>query len=181
VQKANLGLGLTGGRFAILLHDETSRLGQMDAAEAQYPKVLATLQRAYAEGKVNARTRRSVEQKWFRKLVPETCPIGRPIPPHRRDEMAEFCANKAKSVRTNCPAISAEHFLAEFRTKNKGKQERQSAIDLMHSVPALAYCDAFVTNEAYLVEAAKQSCKATATSQKTFRSLRQAIGGTDSC
>ena len=54
-----------------------------------------------------------------------------------------------------CPSLRVEDQLAEYRISNKDrKPEKQDAIDLMHAVPALAYCDAFISYDAYTAEGA---------------------------
>lgn len=67
------------------------------------------------------------------------------------DELINFCLNNINSIYKACPAIHAETLLSEYRTSNAKRKAKESDLDdLFFSIPALAYCDAIITNDGFL-------------------------------
>ena len=124
--------------------------------EMMTPEALRTLQRARSDGTLT----REIEEETIRQWIGLSLPVedldGRTFNLLEQVENMEQCARRYGELLDRCPAMKAENILERYRTENPGRNpERQDAIDLQHMVPALAYCDAVVTNDGYL----RQQCE----------------------
>lgn len=130
-------------------------------AEQAVPSAMRTWQRAHVEGlDKDPAVRARIEAKWFEALVPQRRPDGRFISNLQRAEIVERLAQSPGEVYATCPAIHAESVLAEVRARFVAREpERQDALDLMHAVPALAYCTAFVSSDGHLRQCLQQAAK----------------------
>jgi hypothetical protein len=115
---------------------------------------------AYNDGRLSdAQKRVQVIRDWFLTLLPERGPDSRWISLNLRRELADELSRSPDEVFRQCPAIFAEDVMADIRAMAGGRKARpQDAFDLMHIIPALAYCDAFVSNDGPLMQQARQAC-----------------------
>jgi hypothetical protein len=103
-----------------------------------------------------------IVRDWFLTLLPERDPNGRWISLDRRRELPDELSRSPDEVLRQCPAIFTEDVMAEIRSMAGGRKARpQDAFDLMHIIPALAYCDAFVSNDGPLLQQAQKVCHTT--------------------
>jgi hypothetical protein len=104
---------------------------------------------AYNDGRyTDAATRTEINRGWFLQLIPDRDPEGRSISQARREALARQLSLAPNDVLRQCPAIAAESIMSDIRAKAGGRKARpQDAFDYLHAIPALAYCDAFVTND----------------------------------
>lgn len=146
-------------------------------AEQAVPSAMRTWQRAHVEGLDKDPTVRArIEAKWFEALVLERRPDGCFIARQQRAEIVERLARSPSQVYDACPAIHAESVLAEVRARFVAREPaRQDAMDLMHAVPPVAYCTAFVSNDGHLRECLKQAAKHLASSLIIVKSLAEAV------
>jgi len=118
---------------------------------------------AYNDGRLsNQQKQIQVARDWFLTLLPERDPDGRWISLDRRRELADELSRSPDEVFRHCPAIFTEDTMAEIRAMAGGRKAKpQDAFDLMHVIPALAYCDAFLSNDAPLLQQANRVCSKT--------------------
>jgi hypothetical protein len=117
-----------------------------------------------------------VIRDWFLTLLPERGPDSRWISLDLRGELADELSRSPEEVFRQCPAIFAEDVMAEIRAMAGGRKARpQDAFDLMHIIPALAYCDAFVSNDGPLIQQARQACARTNRSVVIATTLSEAL------
>jgi hypothetical protein len=115
---------------------------------------------AYNAGRfANRELQARITREWLLSLLPERDAHGQWIPIATRKELASIWSPTPKDVFRNCPAVAIEAALADVRAAAGGRIPKSTdALDLMHAVPALAYCDAFVTNDAHLRGHAARAC-----------------------
>ncbi len=146
-------------------------------AEQMVPSAMRAWQRAHVEGlDKDPAVRTRIEAKWFEALFPERRPDGRFISRQQRAEIVERLARSPDQVYDACPAIHAESVLAEVRARFVGRQpEGQDAMDLMHAVPALAYCTALVSSDGHLRQCLQQAAKQLRSPLIIAKTLAEAI------
>jgi hypothetical protein len=92
--------------------------------------------------------RQQVLREWFWKLLPERRADQSYIPIDERKRVLEILLKEPDLVFKNCPAIYAEDTLTDVRANMGHRRPRtQDAMDLMHSIVPVAYCDALVSND----------------------------------
>jgi hypothetical protein len=142
-------------------------LVKTDASRAEIHQSVGVAQKAqqtgidaYNDGRLlDTQKQVQVLRDWFLTLLPERDSDGRWISLDRRRELADELSRSPDEVFRRCPAIFTEDVMAEIRTMAGGRKARpQDSFDLMHTIPALAYCDAFVSNDGPLAQQAKQIC-----------------------
>jgi hypothetical protein len=118
---------------------------------------------AYNDGRLSDKQQHmQVNRDWFQKLLPERDPDGRWIALDRRREFAAGLSISPDEMFRQCPAIFTENVVTEIRAMAGGRKAKpQDAFDLMHIIPALAYCDAFVSNDGPLLQQARKVCMRT--------------------
>src|SRR5262249_37940899 len=105
---------------------------------------------------------RETDRDWFLSLLPERDIEGRWIDRARRERLADTFSKSPGDVLRQCPAMLTECVVTELRAMAGGrKATRQDAFDLMHIIPALAYCDVFVSNDGPLGKQAEETCRRT--------------------
>jgi hypothetical protein len=105
--------------------------------------------------------RQSILRDWFLALMPERDGRGQWIDISLREELAHELSTKPEIVFASCPAIAVESILTDLRAGGGGRVPRDTdSVDLLHAIPALAYCDAFVVNDKNLRDHAKRTCRA---------------------
>ena len=146
--------------------------------EQVIPPAMATLQEARQDGRArDPNLVREMHRAWLRGLMPERKPDGAPIAPKERREVLEALATDPERVYRRCPTLRAESVLTDVRARFACRDpERQDAIDLMHAVPALAYCDALVTNDGHLRQCAQQTAKQLGRRLVVARRLSEVLG-----
>jgi hypothetical protein len=114
---------------------------------------------AYNDGRLfDAETEKQTLRSWFSSLVPERDRDGKWIDASLRDELVSSLSAAPEGLFRSCPAVRIEGILSELRAAGGGRIPKDSdGFDLMHAVPALAYCDAFVSADAYLREQANKA------------------------
>lgn len=170
-------LGFNAGDFMryLVLHPaelQQYRIGQRKVLEAQL-----TIQRARETGKDKDRDiRKQIWRQWFESMLPERGPDNRFIPRPKLQPLLDQFTADPEIVLTECPAIRAESLLSDARASTGGRNPQMSdAIDLMHSVPVLAYCDAFVCNDRFVRECSKRVLQKTKRSLVVDSSLRNCL------
>ena len=82
--------------------------------------------------------------------MPDCDPTGRAFTRQQKSELAEFCYNSGQSFFDECRSLAVENALTNVRIRDPGRKPRESdGPDLQHIVPALAYCDIFLTRDGY--------------------------------
>jgi hypothetical protein len=142
-------------------------LVKTDASRAEIHQSVGVAQKAQQTGidahndgrLLNTQKQVQVLRDWFLTLLPERDSDRRWISLDRRRELADELSRSPDEVFRRCPAVFTEDVMAEIRTMTGGRKARpQDSFDLMHVIPALAYCDAFVSNDGPLAQQAKQAC-----------------------
>jgi hypothetical protein len=118
---------------------------------------------AYNEGRrEDSVTKQEIDRQWFLSLIPERDSMNHWIARDQREVLAAALSCDRDKVLEACPAAFAESELTDIRAAAGGRKAKpQDAFDLMHLVPALAYCDAFVSNDGPLRKQAVEVCKRT--------------------
>lgn len=147
--------------FMTYLQEHPESRDRFRQAEQAVPTAMRVWQRGHREGlDKDKEVRAQIEAKWFAALVPERQPDGRFISRQQRAEIVERLALSPNRVYDACPAVHAESVLAEVRARFVDREpEDQDAIDLMHAVPALAYCTAIVSNDGHLRQCLQQAAQ----------------------
>lgn len=120
-------------------------------AEVAVPDALRTLAKAKKEGKLTREIQQQTLLEWIGLSIPERNPDGRPFRMEERSKLLDQCVRRNGELLHACPSMLAEDLMEGYRTEDTLRNPKASdAIDLQHVVPALAYCDAIVTNDGYL-------------------------------
>jgi hypothetical protein len=102
---------------------------------------------------------RTILEAWLFSLIPERDQGGLWIDLGERRRLAQEWSHAPRDLFFECPAIYAESCLTDFRAAGGGRIPKDSdSVDLMHAIPALAYCDAFVLNDKHLRRLAERVC-----------------------
>ena len=159
-------------------------LAKIESSREEISRSVATARRAQQIG-IDAHNEGGLEQRkmesnrsWLLALLPERDPSGKWIAVRRREELADELSLNLNEVFRHCPAIFAESVMTDIRATAGGRKARpQDALDLMHTIPALAYCDAFVSNDGPLLKQATKTCLATNRRVTVSASLSEALNG----
>lgn len=118
---------------------------------------------AYNDGwREDAATRLEIDGQWLLSLLPECDPEKCWIAPDRRELLAATLSVAPDEVFRACPTAFAETVVTDIRAASGSRKPRpQDAFDLMRIVPALAYCEGFVSNDGPLRRHAVEACKRT--------------------
>lgn len=132
---------------------------------------------AHNDGELDKR-KMEINRSWLLALLPERDPDGKWIAVQRRQELADELSQNVNDVFRHCPAIFTESVMTDIRATAGGRKARpQDALDLMHIVPALSYCDAFVSNDGPLLKQATKACISTSRRVVVSASLSEALNG----
>jgi hypothetical protein len=122
---------------------------------AALPAILTDLAKAKHDGSLTLEMRAKTIESWLSQFFPLRDPDDKPIRPDARCAMMRELTDNMRATYQACPSLRIEDELSEFRTDDKNrKPQRQDAADLMMAVPALAYCDAFISSDGYVTEGA---------------------------
>jgi hypothetical protein len=103
---------------------------------------------------------RQIMRTWFAGLMPLRGPDNRVLSPADRERVLDGLTESPERVFDNSPAIGMEDALTDIRANMGTRKPRvQDAMDLMHAIVPLAYCDAFVSNDGNLREGATRALK----------------------
>jgi hypothetical protein len=175
IEDVLLGYGLRD--FMTYLIKRPGELNQYRRAERLVLDAQRTIQNAKKNGTyASAAFQSKLRHAWFGSLLPLRGADGRVLSPtYLESELAAFVANP-QLVFSRCPAIAAESVLSDVRA-NVGARRPQmpDAIDLMHTVPALAYCDAFISNDGFVRECATRTLSTTGRAVIVGNSLAKVI------
>lgn len=143
------------GETAISICKELARNPKASATlsetEQAVPDALRTLAKAKSEGKLSKEIREQTNREWLAISIPERDPDDRPFKPEERQEVLNRAVAQLDGLLLKCPAMRAEELMEGYRTDDAIRNPKRSdAVDLQHAVPALAYCDAIITNDGYL-------------------------------
>jgi hypothetical protein len=130
----------------------TSSLAAFDSPVATARQDIKTGIDAHNTGKLaNREVQTRITREWLLSLLPERDASGQWIPIATCRELASIWSITPEDVFRHCPAVAIEAALADVRAAAGGRIPKSTdTFDLMHAVPALAYCDAFVTHDAHL-------------------------------
>jgi hypothetical protein len=170
-----LGYGLKD--FMLYFVKNPSELDQYRNVEQHTLSAQHTIRRARDLGKTkDTNIQRRIWREWFGSMMPLRGPDKRLIAQKDTQKLLDAFVEHPDLVLSTCPAICAESRLSDVRA-NAGNRnpQLQDAIDLMHSVPALAYCDALVSNDGHVVRCAKEVVKVTCRPMVLCRSLHEAV------
>jgi hypothetical protein len=170
-------LGYSPTDFMLYLVDNPSELVQYQTAEAAILEAQKTIRKAKETGlDRNESMVSAIWHQWFTSMMPTRDLENHFIPQADRDRLLKVFVANPEIVLSGCPAIQAEHLLSEVRARDAGRTFKDSdAIDLMHAVPALAYCDVLVSNDGFLRDCAKQVVKASGRSLRIVKTLTEAL------
>ncbi len=132
---------------------------------------------AYNAGwREDAETEQEISRQWFFSLLPERDPDRRWIATDRREQLANSLSLVPDEVFRACPTMFAETVVTDIRAAAGGRKARpQDVFDLMHIVPALAYCDVFVSNDGPLRKQADEACRRMGRTILIARTLKDAM------
>ena len=170
-------IGYTARDFLKHLGTNSASLAKIKKNQQDVPTAMRAWQRARAEGlDKDKELQVRINRRWFTSLVPERAHDERFIPIQERASLVEKLIRSPAKVYRACPAIRAESMLASIRSGfAKRDPTPQDAVDLMHAVPPLAYCSAFVTNDTHLHECLLQASRRLESSLIVTRTLADAI------
>jgi hypothetical protein len=142
------------------LFDHQDEQNEIRRIEAQTPEVLKTLQIARNKGHLTAELNAQIIEGWLSASMPHAGPDGLPLAQEIIQLFLAYCVKRYNEVLRECPCLQSEHFLSNYRTAIATRNpQKQDAIDLMHMAPALAYCDAAVSNDGFLCNQAGRYAK----------------------
>jgi hypothetical protein len=174
-------LGYTLKDFMRYLVQNPKELDQYRPAQKAVLEAQLTIRRAKETGADNdTNLEKQLWRDWFGSLLPARGPGGRILARKNLDRVLELMVADPSLVFGVCPAINVEHLLSGVRASDPGRRPTiQDGFDLMHSVPALAYCDAIISNDGFVRDCARQVLEKTRRSVVVAKSLGEAIGGLD--
>jgi hypothetical protein len=151
-------IGTTAEEHVLRLNQDRKSLDQFDAEKGKIVQALLTLQRHTPSVK------RSREDEVFlatiRGRIPDRAPDGRPLTVVEKDRLADFCLQHREEFFRECPAMTVEDALYQVRSRDPARVPKvQDAIDYLHSVMGLSYCDYFLTRDGHLAQMAQQAAK----------------------
>jgi uncharacterized protein (UPF0297 family) len=130
-------------------------------AIARTPDALRIGQRARAEGIINEYAP-IIDRAYLGGLMPVRDSRNNLASAAQREHWLERCCADVTALLRTCPAVAVEDALTTFRTLNADRNPRESdAIVLQHAIGPLAYCDYFVSGDAYLCEGARYAAAQT--------------------
>jgi hypothetical protein len=131
-------------------------MSEINEVENGTPMILRDLQEKLSAGLYTREKQEEVKVRSLKGLLPDTVPNGEMISNSEKELILERCLVSFKKILKTCPAFSVEWFSFDFRTGNpKRNPQRQDAIDLQHLVPALSYCDYFISNDGYVFDGSR--------------------------
>jgi hypothetical protein len=133
---------------------------------------------AYNDGRrFDLAIQQEINREWFLSLLPDRDLSNRWIELDRREQLADELSRSPDEVLRRCPAMFTESVITDIRAAAGGRKARpQDTFDLMHIIPSLAYCDAFVSNDAPLRKQAEEVCRRTGRAVATVSRLKDALG-----
>jgi hypothetical protein len=170
-------LGYSLKDFMLYLVKRPKELDQYRAPEQQTYDAQLTIREARKKGlDKDAALQARLWREWFGSMLPARGPEYRIIPKSNLQRVLNIFVDAPNLVLHSCPAIQVESVLSDVRANVGGRKPRiQDAIDLMHAVPALAYCDAMVSDDKHLLRCATEVIKATSRSVVLARKLSAAL------
>lgn len=133
---------------------------------------------AYNDGRnFDKAEQQEIHRRWFLSLLPERDLDSRWISLDRRERLADELSRIPDEVLHQCPAMLTESVMSDLRAAAGGRRAKpQDTFDLMHTIPALAYCDAFVSNDGPLRKQAEKVCRRTKREVAVASTLKDALG-----
>lgn len=133
---------------------------------------------AYNEGgQFDLAAQQEIDREWFLSLLPERDLSNRWIALDRREQLADQLSRSPDELLRQCPAIFTESVMTDIRATAGGRKAKpQDTFDLMHIIPSLAYCDAFVSNDAPLRKQAEEVCRRTGRVVAVVSRVKDALG-----
>lgn len=166
-------IGERPSKYLMHLYEHPGDLSQIQQTEMETPRILTTLQDARRAGE-QAALDKQAQSAWINLSLPDRAPDGKAIVPEDRCSILTYCTERYRDVLAESPCLYAEELLAEYRTENPSRKPQPTdAIDLMHLAPALAYCDAIVTNDAYILGQARRVVRETGRDAVIARTLSE--------
>ncbi|VBS33527.1 Uncharacterised protein [Burkholderia pseudomallei] len=141
-----VNIGETVSDCIISWHRDRVALERVARAARETPEAIMVGRRALAEGfaRNNAMI---VDEEYYRTRLPVPSSFPVDIPARLYRDLPRLLAEDGRRVHKVCPAIKAEDLCQRFRVDAGFRPEPQDALDLQHSIGALAYCDYFVTRD----------------------------------
>jgi len=142
-------VGFDAGEYLNHLVTTPASLANFERGQSFFRFAQQTSINAYNDGRLaDAALAQEINESWFHSLLPERDESGRWIDLASRNDMARALAEAPDVVFSNCPTIRVESELGDLRAQVGSRIPRtQDSFDLMHSIPALAYCSAFISND----------------------------------
>jgi hypothetical protein len=171
-----LGYGLK--YFMLYLAKNPGELDQYRVPEQMNYDAQQTIKAAKESGRdKDPSLRRKLWHEWFGSMIPLRGPDDHLLASSDVQCVLEEFVDDPELVLSTCPAIRVESVLSDVRANVGGRNPRkQDAIDLMHSVPELAYCDAMVSNDKHVLRCGREVVKRTSRTLVLTRRLSEAIG-----
>jgi hypothetical protein len=87
----------------------------------------------------------------IRSRIPDRAPDGRPLTVAEKEQLADFCLHHRDEFFRACSAMVVEDALYQVRSRDAGRvPKEQDAIDYLHTVMGLCYCDYLLTRDGHL-------------------------------
>lgn len=162
-------LGLNVQKMVSIWHQDPANLDLLLAQRKQGTAAMKTLQ-ATSSRDLNKKDR-EMFHAWIEGLLPVVDPTGKIIPGNRKAEILDTLYANQSSFFAACPTIWVEDEITKVRTQDPKRPAKDSdAVDLQHSLMALAKCDHFVCRDGFVVNCAEAVSKVVPTA-KVHRSL----------
>jgi hypothetical protein len=145
--------------------EERSHQAQLDIRKAQQRGLYG-----------NPKLEFELHRRWFRQMMPDRGTDGRTLSLAGLDALAQTFAADRQAVFDACPAIWSESAVTDIRANVGGRTPKiQDAIDLMHAVLPLAYCDALISDDRHFRRCAQGTLKATGRNMVVTNRLSDAL------
>jgi hypothetical protein len=163
--------------FMMYLVDNPSEMVQYKTAEVAVLDAQKTMRKAKETGLNKDKSIISaIWRQWFHSMMPTRDMEQHFIPRADRDRLLSMFVADPNIVLSSCPAIQAEDLLSDARARDTGRAFKESdAIDLMHAVPVLAYCDVLVSNDGFVRDSAKRVVQASGRSVGVVKAMSDAL------
>lgn len=141
-------------------------MDEINIVKHNTPDALATIQAARKNKTITRDQQDQIDRIFYGNLIPTYDPDNNPLHKEERTKIQDYLVKNKRELLRASPCLNVEEKLSDFRTRDaKRIPEEQDAIDLQHSVPALAYCDHVISNDGFFSSGAgfvKKHCNLTA-------------------
>ena len=152
---ADAPLGCTAKKWVENIHGNMP-LKDIYSSKNETVRALKTLQNTDTKKKKDSNA--DVFRTLVFSKVPDRYQENRPIIISEKEKIVKYCYDNKDKFYLDCPAMAVEDKLCDIRTQDHNRKPKESdAVDLQHSVLALAYCDAFITGDGYIFRCVKQA------------------------